>query len=247
MARPVGRRRRIGTLHRLSSYWNQETIKQSALYALDSHGAETPRNPLKNHRPTDAHRAAFYPAISQECRSKLSKAKALRESVARGGIKWGAAPALPNQCADKGNSRNPANVVPVSSILPPTIPASLAYSARSRWDRECGPNRPLSAWKALTGTAAGGQGWRVSATAQRFGLEGLTTLRSPHQKQANGHSHRRKHVSRTAVLCRAMAQATHDSDDENTGALQCGCKSSTGNWCVRRQRYDGTFTGRDLH
>lgn len=37
--------------------------------------------------------------------------------------------------------------------------------------------------KPLTGTAAGGQGWRVSATVQRLGLEGLTVFRFPFRKQ----------------------------------------------------------------
>lgn len=46
------------------------------------------------------------------------------------------------------------------------------------------PIVPCLLGKPPTGTATGGQGGRVSATAQRLGLEGLTAFRSPRQEQA---------------------------------------------------------------
>src|SRR5262249_8266916 len=45
------------------------------------------------------------------------------------------------------------------------------------------PIVPCLLGKPLTGTAAGGQGWRVSATAQRLGLKGLTACWSHRHKQ----------------------------------------------------------------
>jgi hypothetical protein len=90
----------IGALHRPSSYWNQETITQFALYALDLHGAKTPRNLLKNNHPAEAHGAAFYPAIELGCRCRASKIRDFRPVTAPRAQNHGAARQPNNQCAD---------------------------------------------------------------------------------------------------------------------------------------------------
>ena len=72
------------------------------------------------------------------CRSKPSKAKALREVAARGVQNQGAASAAPKQCADKGLPRHRANGVPVSFILPSAL--SSLPTLRSRY----AARRPLT-------------------------------------------------------------------------------------------------------
>ena len=67
--------------------------------------------------------------IRLECRSKPSKAKALRQIAARETQKQGAVRRAPKQCADKGLPRNRPDRVSVSFILPSAFPSLFALPA----------------------------------------------------------------------------------------------------------------------
>ena len=82
-----------------------------------------------------------------------------------------------NQCADNNNFGNRHVTVPVSSILLSSNPTAALLFPASRMGSRTLSQSSLSAWKALTGAAAGGQGRRVSVPAQWLGLEGLTARR----------------------------------------------------------------------
>jgi len=71
-----------------------------------------------------------------ECRSKPSRAKALRHVAARETQKHGAVRRAPEQCADKGLPRNRSDRVPVSFILPSALLSLFALPARNAVGRE---------------------------------------------------------------------------------------------------------------
>src|SRR5262245_40803341 len=135
-------RRMTGGLHLAPSHWIKIAIRFVARCARFSHLAKTPRNPLKNNRSPDAHLAAFYLAIRQECRFGGNKNRQFRPVTALRPQNHGAIRRPSNQCAAHKNVRNRQPTLLVPFVWTSKLPPSPTFPAPQVWNGEVRPHRP---------------------------------------------------------------------------------------------------------
>lgn len=156
-------------------------LRSEAVFVVGAHGRDSGQNRRKTGNPCPW------------CRSKPSKAKALREVAARRPSKPWCRNRSPNQCADNNNSRKRPDMVPSSLILPSALSAF--------------PTPPA-------GNPAGRKPARLdadSSDAERGNAALMAFLRRSHRRRKccrPATPHRRDHAPERSCGCRRIARRT---------------------------------------